>query len=405
MQSPTFFDNLRESLYHYFTFPGSWILISLILLAGIALCAVAGYFIFKLILQGVSWIVQKSETDWDDDLINDKFLTALSQLAPAVIIAWMLPRCFDEFDILSATIHILTSFYIVVASVYAANTFLDNLLAAFTKRRRFRPYAVKGIFQMVKLILIAIGAIICISLLIGKSPVAILTALGASAAILMLVFRDTILGLVASVQLTANRMVQKGDWIVVPKHGANGEVTDISLTTVKVRNWDNSISTIPPYSLVSESFQNFTAMQNSGARRISRAIYIDMQSIRYCTPGELEALQARGWLKGIDMTDAETMVNLSLLRNYLEQWLAKRPEVRADLIYMVRQLPPTPQGLPLELYFFTHQTSWKPYEHIQADIFDHVYAIVGRFGLRLYQAPSGTDLLALTPHTPLPSDS
>ena len=405
MQSPTFFDNLRESLYHYFTFPGSWILISLILLAGIALCAVAGYFIFKLILQGVSWIVQKSETDWDDDLINDKFLTALSQLAPAVIIAWMLPRCFDEFDILSATIHILTSFYIVVASVYAANTFLDNLLAAFTKRRRFRPYAVKGIFQMVKLILIAIGAIICISLLIGKSPVAILPARGASAAILMLVFRDTILGLVASVQLTANRMVQKGDWIVVPKHGANGEVTDISLTTVKVRNWDNSISTIPPYSLVSESFQNFTAMQNSGARRISRAIYIDMQSIRYCTPGELEALQARGWLKGIDMTDAETMVNLSLLRNYLEQWLAKRPEVRADLIYMVRQLPPTPQGLPLELYFFTHQTSWKPYEHIQADIFDHVYAIVGRFGLRLYQAPSGTDLLALTPHTPLPSDS
>ena len=262
-------------------------------------------------------------------------------------------------------------------------------------RKRTQPYAVKGIFQMLKLVMIGIGIIIGISILIGKEPIAILTALGASAAILMLVFKDTILGLVASVQLTANKMLHKGDWIVAEKHGANGEVEDVSLTTVKVRNWDNSISTIPPYALISDSFRNYQPMRRSGGRRVERSIYIDAESIRFCTEAELLELDRRGWLENIPVDRAARQVNLTLLRRYLEKYIARHKDVNPDMLHMVRQMQPTPSGLPLQLYFFTHRTGWKDFEHVQADIFDHVYAVIQEFGLRIFQTPSGTDIASL----------
>lgn len=248
---------------------------------------------------------------------------------------------------------------------------------------------------MVKLIVIGLGVIIGISILIGRSPVAIITALGASAAILMLVFKDTILGLVASVQLTANNMLHRGDWIVAEKHGANGEVVDVSLTTVKVRNWDNTITTVPPYSLVSESFKNYEPMRVSGGRRVDRAIYIDVNTVRFCTREELSALADEGWLDGLDINMAARTVNMGLLRNYLEHYLVTCDLVNSELTHMVRQLDPTPSGLPLQLYFFTHTTQWEAYEKAQGDIFDHVYAIIGRFGLRIFQTPAGNDLKGL----------
>ena len=199
----------------------------------------------------------------------------------------------------------------------------------------------------------------------------------------------------ASVQLTANNMLHRGDWIEAEKHGANGEVLDVSLTTVKVRNWDNSVTTVPPYSLISESFRNYEPMRVSGGRRVDRSVYIDINSVRFCTADELRELSEEGWLDGIGIEDARREVNLRLLRRYLEHYLSTNPLVNTEMLHMVRQLDPTQSGVPLQLYFFTRTTEWHEYENAQGDIFDHVYAIVSRFGLRIYQTPAGADLRAL----------
>lgn len=371
-------------------------IITFMLLAAIFLTALAAYYICKWLLYLVGIAIDKSPTKWDDDLIDHRFMRAVSQLAPALIVNWLLPAFFRVNE--SDSVHwikVLTSFYILWAVVRIAVIFIENLYKAMSHRKRTQPYAVKGIFQMLKLLMIGIGIIIGISILICKEPIAILTALGASAAILMLVFKDTILGLVASVQLTANKMLHKGDWIVAEKHGANGEVEDVSLTTVKIRNWDNSISTIPPYALISDSFRNYQPMRRSGGRRVERSIYIDTESIRFCTEAELLELDRRGWLENIPVDRAARQVNLTLLRRYLEKYIARHKDVNHDMLHMVRQMQPTPSGLPLQLYFFTHRTGWKDFEHVQADIFDHVYAVIQEFGLRIFQTPSGSDISSL----------
>lgn len=376
-------------------------IITWILLAGIALTAVAAYYVSKIVLYGIGYLVDKSPTKWDDDLIDHRFLRAVSQLAPALVIDRLLPAFFraNEIDYVH-WIKVLTSFYILWAIVHILVIFIGNLYVGMSNRKRTQPYAVKGIFQMLKLVVWGVGIIIGISILIGKEPVAILTALGASAAILMLVFKDTILGLVASVQLTANKMLHKGDWIVVDRHGANGEVEDVSLTTVKVRNWDNSVTTIPPYALISESFRNYQPMRRIGGRCIERSIYVDANSVRFCTPAELNELDRRGWLDGIDVSKASEQVNLTLFRRYMEKYLGKHKDVSKQMLKMVRQMPPTPAGLPVQLYFYTPKTGWKDYEHLMADIFDHVYAVIGIFGLRVFQSPAGADVRMIAASIP-----
>ncbi|MDE7080256.1 MAG: mechanosensitive ion channel family protein [Muribaculaceae bacterium] len=367
--------------------------ITIIMLIGIALVACIAYYICKGILHIVGIAIDRTPTKWDDDLLDDRFMRSVSMLAPALVVNWLLPALLIASETgYIRIIKILTSFYILWAVVRIIVIFIGNVYTAMSGRRRTRPYAVKGIFQMLKLIVIALGIIVAISILIGKEPVAILTALGASAAILMLVFKDTILGLVASVQLTANKMVHRGDWIITDKHDINGEVLDVSLTTVKVRNWDNSVSTIPPYALITESFRNYTPMQVSGGRRVERSIYIDMESVRFCSDEELQRLASLGWIPSGNITKAARMVNLTLLRQYLDHYLATHKEVNQSMTYMVRQMAPTPSGLPLQLYFFIRRTAWKEFETLQADIFDHVYAVVGEFGLRIFQTPSGHDL-------------
>ncbi|MDE6135258.1 MAG: mechanosensitive ion channel family protein [Muribaculaceae bacterium] len=384
------FESILSYLSETIVCDGSDILIKSIILAGIFAVAVAVYFLSKYLLRGIERLVLRTPTSWDDALINPRFLAAVAQLAPAIAVSWMLPGFFGDSQQSFRWLNVLTSVYILWAVVRVFTIFLTNLYEALAARPRLRMYAVKGIFQMLKLICIGIGIIICISLLLGKTPVAILTALGASAAVLSLVFKDTILGLVASIQLSANEMLHRGDWIVVDKAGVNGEVIDVTLTTVKVRNWDNSVSTIPPYSLISDSFRNFRPMQDAGARRVSRSIYIDVDSVRYCTPEELADLAARGWISTDEA--AGRTVNLGLFRRYLEEFIGSHPKVRADLTYMVRQMEPTPSGLPVELYFFSAVTEWKKFEHIQSEIFDHVYAMVALFGLRIFQTPAGTDV-------------
>ena len=319
----------------------------------------------------------------------------MSQLAPALMVSWLLPKFFGSNPDQVHWLDVLTSFYILWAIVRIMMIFIDNLYAGLARRDNTRPYAIKGVFQMFKLIFVGIGVIIGISELIGKTPLAILGALGAAATVLMLVFKDTILGLVASVQLTANKMVQPGDWIKCPGHNANGVVEDVSLTTVKVRNFDNTVTTVPPYSLVSESFQNYQAMVNSAGRRVSRAFYIDANTVHFCTREEIASLQSEGFVKEDDLREDSRPVNLKLFRLYMERFLREDPRVSTDLTLMVRQLDPTPSGLPVELYFFTRTTEWVKFEHIQSDILNHLYATIGRFGLKVFQAPAGTDLLAI----------
>lgn len=384
----TIYDFLAEHV----TGGGSDIIIVSTLLAITAASAVLCYYATKIILRLLERLVLRSPTEWDDDLVNMRLLKAISQLAPAICVRWMLPGFFSAHPVAFKWLSSITSLYIVVAVVLIITIFIGNFYQALSRRDRTRPYAVKGIFQMLKLIFICLGAIVGLSIIIGRSPVVIFTALGASAAVLMLVFKDTILGLVASIQLTANKMVQRGDWIVDDKHGINGEVLDVSLTTVKVKNWDNSVSTIPPYNLVSESFRNYDPMRVDGARRIERAIYIDINTVRFLAAAEIEELRSEGFLEGIDTEKATQIVNLGLLRRYLENYLATHPLVNKEMIYMVRQMNPTQAGLPLQLYFFTTITQWKEYEGIQSDIFDHVFAVVNRFGLAIFQSPAGTDL-------------
>lgn len=388
-------ETIRLYLHEHLDFPHGQTVATIILLVGIALIAVALFYITKKILRIIEYAVARSSTTWDDDLINTRLLNAVSQLAPAIAIRNMLPGLFgiDGGDV--RWLVIATSFYIIWAVVYMINVFIGNMYIAFEHRPNLKSYAVKGFFQMFKLIVIGIGVIVALSLILGREPLAILAGFGAAAGITMLVFKDTILGLVASVQLTANNMLRRGDWIVADRYNVNGEVLDITLTAVKVKNWDNSVSTVPPYALISDSFRNYQPMKLDGARRVERSVYIDINTVRFCTGDELTALKERGMIDSAISEKAARMVNLSLLRRYLEQYLAGHPKVNHSMITMVRQMDPTPSGLPLQLYFFTSVTEWKNYEHVQGEIFDHVYATVREFGLRMFQTPAGTDIASL----------
>ncbi len=385
----------RDFFETHMSVAGGDAVMDVLLVLVIAAVAVATYYIAKGVLYLVDMLVAYTPTDWDDDLLTHRLLRAVAQLAPALVVNRLLPMLFVESPALSRWAKIFTAFYILWAVVHLLVVFTGNLYTAFTRRAALKRYAVKGVFQMVKLVLIGVGVVVGASILVGKSPTAILTAIGASAAVLMLVFKDTIMGLVASVQLTANSMLRRGDWIVADSHGINGEVEDVSLTTVKVRNWDNSISTIPPYSLVSDSFRNYQAMRDKGGRRVDRSVLVDVNSIRFLTADEMERLRRSGRLEGTDTAEGDTAVNITLLRYYLEHFLTHDKRVHHKMLTMVRQMAPTPGGLPLQLYFFTHATGWKDFERVQSDIMDHVYAVVHEFGLRMYQAPAGADIAGI----------
>ena len=269
----------------------------------------------------------------------------------------------------------------------------------------------KGLFPTVQVILYFVGGIIVVSILIDRSPGVLLTGLGASAAVLMLVFKDSIMGFVSGVQLSANNMLKVGDWITMPKYGADGDVIEVSLNTVKVRNFDKTITTIPPYLLVSDSFQNWRGMQESGGRRIKRSINIDMNSVRFCTPEMLAKYRKIQLLANyveqteqvikeyneehhIDnsiLVNGRRQTNLGVFRAYLNCYLKSHPGVNHNMTCMVRQLQPTDHGIPLELYFFSATTSWIPYEDLQSDVFDHLLAIISEFDLHVFQSPSGED--------------
>ncbi len=396
---------IYDLLYSWFAPETANTLITPTLIFVIALISVASYFLcIRIVTPLTHFLTRKTETEWDDDILNDAAMRALSQLAPALILAWLLPKAVSNHEWGVDIIEKLTQVYIVYAIINLLSKLMSNTVEAFEKRDKANEHNLTVIQGAMNLILVIVGIIISLSILFDKKPTMVLTGFGASAAVLMLVFQDTIKGFVGGVQLTLNNMLKKGDWIICDKAGANGEVQQIKLTTVKVRNWDNSIVTIHPYTLISDSFRNYQNMREIGARRVARSIYIDFDSIRFLTNDEIERLMQKGFITEHALMHAKQEVNLSLFRKYLIRYLASHPDVvhkhpDPAVFLMVRQLQPTPQGLPLELYFFSKITSWGAFERLQADIFDYVYACVREFGLSIYQSPSGSDLRLLKSNT------
>ncbi len=335
-------------------------------------------------------LTRETATKWDDILLNETLLADFSRLFAPIIIATLLPMAFAYETPMLAFLLKVNLIYLLVIVAKLVCSILSSIYELSTCNDKLKNHPLKGVYQMLKIAVICVTIIVIISILIDRNPGYILTALGASAAVLMLVFKDMIMGLVAGVQLSANDMLRPGDWISMPKYGADGSVKEVTLTTVKVQNWDMTITTIPPYALVSDSFQNWRGMEESGGRRVKRSLYIDMRSISFVPQDKLTEFKEKGWLENIERED-HIVVNLHVFRNYLEIYLRHHPQVNKNLTLMVRQLQPTVQGLPLELYFFYDGTDWIPYEHMQAEIFEHVFAMLPTFGLRVFQSPMGID--------------
>ena len=344
----------------------------------------------KVIIPTIRKVTSKTESSLDDHLFNDQVLKNLCRLIPPIAAYAMFQYAFPEEGTWIIITKKIFGIYITAVSIKLICSFISSLYDISSEHEKFKNQTLKGFYQMLKLIVVCIGSIIIISTIIDKNPIAILTGLGAGTAILMLVFQDTIKGLVAGIQLTANDMLRPGDWITVPKYGADGDVMEVSLTTVKVRNWDKTIVTVPPYALVNDSFQNWRGMFDIGGRRVKRSINIDMHTVRFCTPEELEKFKQEPWMTDFEAT-GQKEVNLYIFRHYLEHYLRNHPKVSQELIMTVRQLQPTAQGMPIELYFFSAETAWLSYEHLQAEVFDHVLAMLQYFDLKVFQSPTGLD--------------
>ena len=347
----------------------------------------------KVIIPTMRKITAKTEFIWDDYLLGENILNDLCRFISPIVVYVLLPLAFSDGAIAEllmkfCRIYILLVFMKLLCSVISA------LYTMASEHDSLKNHSMKGFYQMLKLAVICVGTILIISILIDKNPIVLLTGLGAGTAILMLVFQDTIKGFVAGIQLIANDMLRPGDWITMPKYGADGDVIEVTLTTVKVRNWDKTIITVPPYALVNDSFQNWRGMFETGGRRIKRSINIDMNTVRFCTDKEMDTFRKHSWMQGFESTGMEE-VNLYIFRHYIEYYLRHHPKVNSEMIMTVRQLQPTEHGMPIELYFFSADTAWLKYEHLQAEVFDHVLAMLHSFGLRAFQSPAGTDMQKL----------
>lgn len=341
-------------------------------------------------------------------LLERKVFHKLSHVVPVIII-YHFASTFSNYETIIEKGSII---YLTIVGLMVINSLLDALHDIYQTYEVSKIRPIKGYLQVVKIILFTLGIILVIANMMGKSPMIFLSGFGALSAVIMLVFRDSILGLVAGIQLSANDMVRVGDWIEMPKYGADGDIIDISLNTIKVQNWDKTITTVPSYALISDSFKNWRGMERSGGRRMKRFIYIDTTSISFCTEEmiakfkgihyltdyvvnrerEIEAYNMKNEISRTNPVNGRALTNIGVFRAYVRNYVEHHPGIRQDLTLMVRQLAPTEHGVPLEIYAFINDIRWIQYEAIQSDIFDHLFAIAPEFGLRVYQSPSGYDL-------------
>ena len=373
----------------------------IILLAGIIVVSWLAAKLFRsLVIPTLQRISRRTKVTWDDHLFNDRMMRAAARLIPPVIWYVLLGAVFCDMPLLLAFLRKVCQIYLIVAVLLLVNAFLDTLHEISTQHESLRNRPLKGIYQMVKLLTFCVGVILIVSILVGRDATTILAGLGASAAVVMLIFRDSILGLVAGIQLSANDMLRPGDWITMEKYGADGYVTEVTLTTVKIQNFDKTITTIPPYALVSDSFQNWRGMRESGGRRIKRSLAVDASTVHFCTAEELARLRRGGLTDGAALREGkpeQPVVNLHLFRDYVRTYLKHHPRVHPGLMQMVRMMQPTAEGWPLEVYCFSRSTEWLDYEALQAEIFDHLLAVLPEFGLRVFQRPSGEDVRRFGP--------
>lgn len=373
-----------------------------------AICVTANWTAKKVVLKIIISYMSKSQVPWNRYLLERKLIHKLSHVVPAIILYYF-SYSFPGYQHLIAKGVMV---YMVIVMLIVADACLNMLNDIYTTFPVSKMRPIRGYLQVVKIVLFIIGGILVISNLIGESPLFLLSGIGALSAVVMLIFKDSILGLVAGVQLTSNDMVRVGDWIEMPKYGADGDVLDISLNTVKVQNWDKTITTIPTYALISDSFKNWRGMQASGGRRIKRSIHIDAGSIGFCSEEMLDRFKSIDLLaeylldkereidhynreRDIDRTNqvnGRAMTNIGVFRAYVERYLRQHPKIHKNMTCIVRQLQPGENGLPIEIYAFTNDISWDVYEGVQADIFDHLFAVVPQFGLRVFQHPTGADM-------------
>ncbi len=381
----------------------------------LVLAVIADLIVRRWISRALTRLVEKSAFKWDDPLAERRVFARLANLAPVLVVYLFAGAMFPDAPVLRDAVQDFAFAVLVILAVLLLYAFINALLDFYESFEVSRQIPLKGIAQVLKIVLFLAAMISVISLLTGKSPVVLLSGIGAMTAVLMLIFKDAILGFVAGIQLMANNMVSRGDWVEMPSHGADGDVIDISLTTVKVQNWDKTISTIPTYAMISSSFKNWRGMQESGGRRIKRAINIDLSTIRFCDEAMLDRFSKMQFITEYlrqksdevqkynvethadpaNLLNGRRLTNIGTFRAYVVAYLKNHPAISDSMTFLVRQLAPGEHGLPIEIYVFSTDKVWANYEAIQADIFDHILAAVPEFDLRVFQQPSGHDLRML----------
>jgi miniconductance mechanosensitive channel len=379
----------------------AWMQANPMLVAAIAALVsfvIARYFVAR----GLIYITSRTQNKWDDILVKHLRPYRMVWIAPLLVIYY-----YAYLWANAAAIRTFSLFVILWLVVITFNSLLNAVNLIYESRTTYSGVAIQGYLDLGKLLFLAVGIILSVSLFTGQSPVLLLSGLGALTAVLLLVFQDTILSLVASVQIAANDLVKEGDWIEVPSFNADGDVTNMSLHNIKIQNFDKTFTVIPTHKLMEVSYKNWRGMSQAGGRRVKRSIYLDIQTIHFCDAADLERIKKlglldeyiskRSWGEAPQENALPRSTNVGAFMAYVDAYLRQRPDIRKDLTVMVRQLDPGPSGLPIEIYVFTTTTDWEQYEAIQASIFDHLLATVPDFDLRVFQQPTGRDFNSLAP--------
>ncbi len=395
----------------------SWVVTSLSLMTLVVIALLADTLAKRQLVRMIHRLSSRTNQIWDDALADQGVFARVAQVVPALIFYFGLPLIQGLPEKLVTLGQNVASAYAILLITLALSALLSAVNTIYEQYPVSSERPIKGYLQVAKIVIFILTAVLVLAVLMERSPALLLSGIGAMTAILLLIFKDTILSLVASVQLTSLDMVRVGDWLEIPQFNADGDVIDIALHTVKVQNWDKTISTIPTHKLITESFKNWRGMNQSGGRRIKRYLAIDVSSIRFLSEKEAEKLKRFTLIKNYivkkqkeianynttlndisEEVNFRRLTNMGTFRTYVYEYLRNHPSIHQDMTLLVRQLQPTPEGLPLEIYAFTNVTDWVVYEDIQADIFDHLLAIAAEFDLNMYQNPSGRDLDKL--HSP-----
>lgn len=392
----------------YFWHALAWTIV--LFVSTMAISLIMWWLTKEILLGSIGAFAAKTDTEFDDILVEKKFFNALAHVLPLLLLDYFFSIVFFAFpDLLDFFVRI-NEVLITLAIMFSLRRLIDTSGEFLRKKPAFEGKPMKSYVQTINILITIFFVILMLSLLTGQSPIFFLTSLGAATAIILLIFKDSILGLVASIQMSANDMIRLGDWITMEKYGADGEVIEITLTSVKVQNWDRTITTIPTYSFIAESFKNWRGMSESGGRRITRAINIQLDSVKFASPRLLEKLTKVNYISGFvrerseeikryneenglsdDQINARKQTNIGLFRRYLEFYLKNHERIHKGMTLMVRQLAPNENGVPIQIYCFTNTTVWSEYENIIGDIFDHIFAVVKEFELNIHEAPSGND--------------